>query len=440
MTDLRPISESIGLPLPGAASSPSSARWALSSRYPDHADATRFYGQEFAGDVAGLYQEMRRRHGRVAPVLLDGDVPAWLVLAYRELHLVASNSSLFARDSRRWNCWDLVPEDWPLMPYMAWAPTFIFAEGTEHRRRIGAISDALDAVDRTDLAAISEQIADSLIDEFAGNGTADLIAQYAHQMPTLVVARMLGLPDADARIFARDIAASLNAGPDAADAHQRVFGRMAYVMTQKRLRPGPDLPSRMLAHPAALTDEEAAGDVVMVMLAGTQPTGGWIGNTLRLMLIDDQFSLSLQGGRSSAAQALNEVLWKDTPTQNFLGRFAVQDCELGGRRIRRGDLLVLGLAAANLDPQVHPGSFGDSSTNRAHMSFCHGEHGCPAPAPELAEIMARTAVEVLLDRIPDVELSVPADSLQWRPSVWMRGLDSLPVRFTPVTRIAGNGA
>jgi cytochrome P450 len=400
----------------------------------------RLYGHEFAGNVAGLYQEIRRRHGPVAPVLLDGDVPAWLVLGYRELHRVTSDSNLFARDSRRWNCWDLVPGDWPLMPYMAWAPTVIFAEGAEHRRRSSAISDALDAVDRTHLAAISVQIADSLIDEFVGDGAADLIAQYSLQVPTLAVARLFGLSDADGRAFARDISTSLNAGEDAAEAHQRVFGQMADVVAHKRRRPGPDLPSRMLAHPAELTDEEAAGDIVMVMLAGTQPTGGWIGNTLRLMLIDDQFSLSLQGGRSSAAQSLNEVLWKDTPTQNFLGRWAAQDCELGGRRIRRGDLLVLGLAAANLDPQVHPNSFAKPSTNRAHMSFCYGEHGCPAPAPELAEIIARTAVEVLLDRIPDVHLSVPADSLQWRPSVWMRGLESLPVQFTPVTRMVGSGA
>jgi len=177
-------------------------------------------------------------------------------------------------------------------------------------------------------------------------------------------------------------------------------------------------------------------DELVVMAAAQQPTANWIGNTLRLMLIDDQFSLTLQGGRSSASQALNEVLWKDTPTQNFIGRYAVQDCELGGRRIRQGDLLVLGLAAANADPQVHPGSFADSGINRAHMSFGHGEHGCPFPAPELAEVIARTAVEVLLDRIPDVQLAVAPDDLQWRPSLWMRGLFALPVRFTPVTRLS----
>jgi cytochrome P450 len=65
------------------------------------------------------------------------------------------------------------------------------------------------------------------------------------------------------------------------------------------------------------------------------------------------------------------------------------------------------------------------------MSFGHGEHGCPFPAPELAELIARTAIEALLDRLPDVELAAPAEELEWRPSLWMRGLQSLPVVFTP---------
>jgi cytochrome P450 len=138
------------------------------------------------------------------------------------------------------------------------------------------------------------------------------------------------------------------------------------------------------------------------------PLGAGRTKTIFVSLQSAHTLLALQGGRSSADQALNEVLWKDTPTQNFIGRWAVQDCELGGHRIRRGDLLALGLAAANVDPQVHPRSFADSGANRAHMSFGHGEHGCPFPAPELAEVIAKAAVEVLLDRIPDEFCPSPA--------------------------------
>ena len=408
---------------------PSAGSW-LAERYPDHAGAVRLYGAELAGDTAARCRELRRRHGRVAPVLLDGDIPAWLVLGYREVYLVTSNPGMFGHDSRRWNVWDQIPQDWPLMSYVAWSPSIARAEGADHQRRAGAVGDALDAVDRTELAAISERVADRLIDRFGGNGEADLMAQYALQIPMLVGARLAGLPEADAAAVLVDIAESNDADAEAAEAYTRLYLRIAQLVKDKHEHPGADVASRMLAHPAGLTDDEAAIDLLMVV-AAAKPIGDWIGNTLRLMLIDDQFSLALQGGRSSAAQALNEVLWNDPPMP-ISGRWATQDCELGGRRIRRGDLVMIGLAAANADPQVHPGSSGDSVTNRAHLAFGHGEYGCPFPAPELAEIVARTAVEVLLDRIPDVELAVPPGSLQWRPSAWMRALSALPVRFSPV--------
>ncbi len=406
---------------------------------PASAQPVRMYGEYLAGDPGELYQSMRARFGRVAPILLDGDIPAWFVLGYREIHQVSSNSTLFARDCRRWNMWDRIADDWPLMPFVGWAPSVMFAEGIEHQRRAGAIGDALDAVNRTELIAICEQVSDRLIDGFAVRGEADLIAEYAQQIPMRVIARLFGISDADTPALVADIADSLDVAEKANSAHQRNFARMQQLLKDKHEKPGRDVPSRMISHPSGLTDDEILIDLLIVMAAAQQPTANWIGNALRLMLIDDQFSLTLQGGRSSVGHALNEVLWKDTPTQNFIGRWAVQDCQLGGQRIRRGDLLVLGLAAANADPQVRPASFADSSINRAHMSFGHGEHGCPYPAPELAEVIARTAVEVLLDRVPDIELAVAPEELKWRPSLWMRGLYALPAHFSPVVQFMPRG-
>jgi cytochrome P450 len=201
---------------------------------------------------------------------------------------------------------------------------------------------------------------------------------------------------------------------------------------EKRENPGGDVPSRLLAHPAELPQDEIPTDLFLMMGAGQLTTADWLGNTLRLMLTDDRFALNLSGGRRSIGQALNEVLWEDTPTQNFPGRWATRDTELGGRRIREGDLVVLGLAAANTDPEVRPHDDIGALGNQAHMSFSHGEHGCPQSAREIAEVIAETGVEVLLDRLPDVTLAVAADELVWRPSVWMRGLIALPVRFTSV--------
>ncbi|MEC4018231.1 cytochrome P450 [Streptomyces sp. H27-D2] len=389
------------------------------------------YGPRFQQDPAKLYRQMRQEHGTVAPILLDGDVPAWFVLGYREIHQVTSNAELFARDSRRWHAWDGIPADWPLLPFVGFNESVMFTEGAEHQRRAGAIGDALAAVDQFELRAACDKIADQLIDTFAGIGEADLIADFSHQMPLLVVAKLFGLPDSDIPDLVRDIAASLDEGEGAIEAHQRVAARMQQLVEDKRERPGADVPSRLLAHPAALAEAEIVIDLLIVMAAAQQPTGNWIGNTLRLMLTDDRFAVTLAGGRRSVGQALNEVLWEDTPTQNFIGRWATQDTQLAGQRIRTGDLLVLGLAAANTDPQVRPDSYAGSAGNQAHMSFSHGEHACPYPAPEIAEVIAQAAVEVLLDRLPDVVLTVAPDELAWRPSVWMRGLFALPVEFTP---------
>jgi cytochrome P450 len=392
----------------------------------------RLYGPRFQNDPAAIYREIRREHGPVAPVLLEGDVPAWLVLGYREVHHVTSNPQIFGRDSRRWNAWKDIPADWALRPYAEYQPCSVFTEGDEHRRRGGALSDALAAVDQFELRNQVERIADGLIDTFAESGSADLMTQYALRLPVLAIARLFGLSEAEAPSLAADIAASADEGEEAVRAHQRVVARMRRLVQEKQARPGPDYPSRLLAHPAGLPPEEIPSDLFLTMGAAQLTTADWMGNTLRLMLTDDRFSLNLSGGRRSVGQALNEVLWEETPTQNFVGRWVIRDTRLGGQHIRRGEAVVLGLAAANADSQVRPLSYARSSGNQAYMSFSHGLHGCPQPAREIAEVIVQTAVEVLLDRLPDIVLAVPAHDLEWRPSVWMRGLISLPAEFSPM--------
>ena len=127
---------------------------------------------------------------------------------------------------------------------------------------------------------------------------------------------------------------------------------MGELVAERRSSPGADVVSRLLAHPAGYSDEEAVPELIVLLGGGNQPTAEWVGNALRLMLTDDRFSDSLAGARSSIRDALNEVLWEDTPTQNVAARWASRDTQLGGRRVRAGDMLLLGLQGANSDPQV----------------------------------------------------------------------------------------
>jgi cytochrome P450 len=395
-------------------------------------DAVRLYGEEFDERPLELYRRLRREHGPVIPVLLEGDLPAWFVIGYRELLHVTSHPDLFARDTRRWNAWHMIPENWPLMPYVAWSPAMWMTEGAEHQRRSGVISNALDAIDRTELARLSEQVTDALIDGFSGDGEADLMERYADPIPPLIFASLLGLPESEVPAMIKDIADSAGSDENAIPAFQRLHERLRNLVEHRKVHKGPDICSRMLAHPADLTVDEVVHDIVILLAAAHLPTSNWIGNTLRLMLVDERFTMTLQGGRGSVAQALNQVLWEDTPQQNVIGRFAVHTTELGGHTIRAGDMVVLGYSAANADPQVRPATSDLGTSNRAHLSFGHGEHGCPFPVPELAEIIVTTSVEVLLDRLPDVELSGKPDELRWVPSLWIRRLADLPVAFTPV--------
>ena len=127
---------------------------------------------------------MRRDHGAVAPVVLDGDVPAWLVLGYRELHQVTSDPVLFSRDSDLWNQWDRIPDDWPLLPMIGRKqPSILYTVGERHRERAAMISDALEAVDPFALKRYAEKFADELIDRFCAKGETDIIGDYAMLLP-----------------------------------------------------------------------------------------------------------------------------------------------------------------------------------------------------------------------------------------------------------------
>ncbi|MER6272241.1 cytochrome P450 [Streptomyces sp900105755] len=396
-------------------------------------EAVPLGGPRFQTEPARLYREIRRDHGPVTPVVLDGDVPAWLVVGYRELHQVTGDPVLFSRDSDLWNQWDMIPDDWPLLPMIGRKqPSILYTVGERHRERAGMISDALEAVDPFELRGHAERFADELIDGLCTSGEADLIAQYAMLLPVRVLARLYGFPDEDGPGLVTALNDMIDGRERAIAGQQHLGSSMAQLLADRKAAPADDVVSRMLQDESGFTDEEIMQDLMVMMAAGHQPTADWIGNSLRLMLTDDRFAASLFGGRNSVAEAMNEVLWEDTPSQNIAGRWASRDTQLGGRRIRAGDLLILGLQGANSDPQVRTDASALTGGNYAHFSFGHGEHRCPFPAQEVAEVVARTGIEVVLDRLPDIDLAVPADTLTRRPSPWLRGLTELPVRFTPV--------
>lgn len=404
-------------------------------------DAVRFQGSLLQGDPARVYREMRREHGSVVPVVLDGDAPAWLVLGYRELHQITGDPVLFSRDSELWNQWENIPDDWPLLPMIGRRqPSILYTVGERHRERAGMLVHALEAVDPFELRGYAEKFADELIDGICAKGSADIIAEFAMLLPVRVLARLYGFPDEAGPALVTALNDMIDGRERALSGQTHLFTSMTELVADRAERPAEDVTSRMLADTGGFTAEEVCQDLMVMLAAGHQPTADWIGNSLHLMLTDSRFAASLFGGRNSIAEAMNEVLWEDTPTQNVAARWASRDTQLGGRRIRAGDMVLLGLQGANSDPQVRTDGSALTGGNSAHFSFGHGEHRCPFPAQEIAEVIARTGIEVVLDRLPDIDLAVPAAKLTRRPSPWLRGLSELPVTFTPTPALGGTRA
>ena len=404
----------------------------------NNAQPVRLSDVRFTADLAAFHAWMHREHGPVVPVLLEGDIPAWLVIGYKELHHVLSTPSVFARSSTRWNGWDRLPPESPLQMVLAPMPNLLFAEGEDHRRRSAAVGAALDSAPPHELRTVVTRFADRLIDEFCGDSRADLRTQYAEWLPSLVLGWLYGFDDKEIRALAKAMSALFDSsGPEVFEAYTELVGRFGAAIAARRAVPGTDVISHLVADPLGYTDEELTAELIGILGGGDQPTTEWIGNALRLMLTDDRFSASFSGARSSVRDALAEVLWEDSPSQINAGRYAAHDVELAGRLIRQGDLVMLGYGAANRDPRVRDPDPGRAGANHAHLSFSHGKHACPHAAQGIAELIATTGIEVLLDRLPDIELAIPPEEVSWRPSPWARGVVSLPVTFTAASPLGG---
>ncbi|MEU3529790.1 cytochrome P450 [Streptomyces sp. NPDC038707] len=389
-------------------------------------------GTSFLAESDLDYRALRREHGAVVPVVLDGGVPAWLVIDYQELHQVTGDPVLFSRDFALWNQWQSLPDDWPLLPMiLRQFPPDPGAGGRHIIERKAALNSSLDGVDLFRLRRDTEYFADELINAVCASGRADLVTDYAKLLPMRVLAVLFGFPEEDGPALVAALNDMVDGNERAAAGMRHLAAATAGLVAAQRRRPGDGLVGRMLAADTGFTDEHVMHDLLEIAAAAHQPVADWISHSLRLMLTDDRFAASLFGGRNSVAEAMNEVLWEEAPVQIVSGRWAARDTLLAERHIRAGDLLLLGFQAANNDPYVRTHQSAPTGGNHAHFAFGHGEHRCPFAAQEMAEVMARTAIEVVLDRLPDIDLAVPAESLTRRPSPWLRGLTSLPVVFTP---------
>ncbi len=394
-------------------------------------DLVRLYGGEAEADPAGLYEKLREKHGPVAPVLLEGDVEAWLVLGYRENMEAARTPTRFTRDSRIWRDWldGKIKPDSPLIPMVGWLPHCVSQDGEEHRRLRSALNDSLARFDKHGVRRHIQRYANQLIDGFAADGNAELLGQYAQHLPMLVLTRLFGMPEEVGPGLVEACTGLIRGGEKAIVHDQFIVEALTELTQQKGATPGHDFASWLISHPAGLTEDEVMTHLRLVLIAANETTTTLIANTLRMVLTDPRFRASLTGGLMTIPDAVEQVLWDEPPLMVCPGRFATGDMEFGGRQIKAGDFLVLGLAAGNADPAVRPDPAVAVHGNRSHLAFSRGPHECPGQ--DIGRAITDTAVDALLARLPDVRLAVPYEQLSWTSSTWARHLDALPAKFTP---------
>ncbi|WP_210587182.1 cytochrome P450 [Streptomyces sp. GESEQ-35] len=390
---------------------------------------TRLYGPESATDPQGIYARLRKEHGAVAPILLEGDVPAWLVLGYRENRRVLDNPLQFSRDSRIWRDFNdgRVDHASPLLQMVGWRPDCVSQDGEPHRRLRGAVTDNLQAVAGRGIRRHATHFANKQIDAFAGEGRADLVADFAEHLPMLVLTRLLGLAQGEGRSLAESCAQVIKGGADALEHNDRIMGILGELAERKRAEPGSDFTTGLIGHHSGLDDDEIVQHLRLVLITAHTTTSNLLARVLQLVLTDTAWLSGLVSGQLNISGVVEEVMWNTPPLAVLPGRFATADLELGGFPIKEGDLLVLGLAAGNLDPEIRPDAGVSVQGNQSHLAFSGGPHECPGQ--NIGQAIIETAVDVLLHRLVGLRLAVPPEDLTSTASTWESRLDSLPVEF-----------
>ncbi|MFI2352403.1 cytochrome P450 [Streptomyces sp. NPDC019443] len=391
----------------------------------------RLYGPEAEANPRGLYEQLRQQHGAVAPVLLHGDHPAWLVLGHRENLEVMRTPSRFSRDSRLWTPFvqGKVAADSPLIPMVGWQPLCVFADGDEHARLRAAVTESLGQFNRQGVRRYVTRYTKQLVATFEATGQADLIRDYAERLPMLVMTQLMGMPEEGGPRLVEATLDLMKGSETALASNEYVTETLRQLVKRKSEKPGRDLTSQLIGHKSDLNEDEVVEHLRLILVAANETTVNLIANTLRLLLTDRRFRASLSGGQMTLPDALEQVLWDAPPLSVIPGRWATGDTKLAGKQIRVGDMLLLGLAAGNVDPDIRADLSAPVHGNRSHLSFSSGPHECPGQ--DIGRAIADTGIDTLLSLLPGLELSVPASELQTSAAWLSERVYSLPVRFKP---------
>ncbi len=261
---------------------------------------------------------------------------------------------------------------------------------------------------------------------------ADIVAELFKPLPSMVVAHYLGVPANDRCRFDQwtDAIVAANAAGDPLAAPQAVadlFGYFSELIERRRVEPGDDTISHLVAAGAGETDVplmRVLGFAFTMIAGGNDTTAGLLGGAAELLTADREQRRRLQDDVASIPDAVDELLRLTSPVQG-LARTCTTDVFVDGTTIPAGRKVMLLYGAANRDPR----EFGPDADRldvarrpRQILTFSFGAHFCLGAAA--ARLQGRIVLEELLARCPD--FAVDAARGTFAPGSFVRRYESLP--------------
>jgi cytochrome P450 len=356
----------------------------------------------------------------------------WAVTRHADVMTVSRDTATFSSAAGGTTIPDLPPDFLAMVRLM-----MLNMDPPQHTAIRGIVNRGFTPRRIADLKARVVTLAREIVDVVAPRGACDFVADVAGELPSYMIAELVGIPLDDGRLLYRLTERMHTATPtpegqmDVVAAIGEMMAYSAALRTAKRERPGDDLASVILAAEvdgARLSDTEFDLFFMLLINAGGDTTRNLVAGGMLALLDHPAERARLTADRSLFPTAIEEMLRWCSPVVHFR-RTATHDTALGGRSIRAGDKVVVFYTAANRDEDafVEPDRFDVGRTPNDHVAFGGGgAHFCLGA--HLARLETRALFDEVLTRLPDLALDGP---VVWLPSNFINGPKSMPVRFTP---------
>ncbi|GAA3228189.1 cytochrome P450 [Nonomuraea helvata] len=310
--------------------------------------------------------------------------------------------------------------------------------GEEHQRWRRLVGKWFTAKRMNAIRPKMAQIADDLIDDMVKRGApGDLKAGLGFPLPVYVICDMLGVPAEDRDRFSYWSDTLLNLtryGKEEIDAAQAEFFQyMSDHLAAKRAEPGDDLLSELIAaggpEDGGLNDLQILVTGMALLVAGHETTANMIGKMVSMLLADRTRWERLLADPSLIRTTVEETLRLDANSGFGLPRYLREETEVNNTVLPKGTTVICNMAAANRDESAfeHAAEMDLSRSPNPHLAFGSGAHSCLGQA--LARTELQVVLEVLLRRLPTLELAVPVAELERVEGLAVGGLRTVPVRW-----------